>query len=69
MYQISFGDEDRVEQLLYLRVPSFGLDKHLNDEVDGPLYFEYVAFICTLYNKCHANNLSGSSNVKEESLA
>jgi hypothetical protein len=69
MYHVSFGHKDRVEQLLYPRVPSFRLGKHLTDEVDGPLYFEYVAFICPLYNKCHTNHLSGSSNVKEESLA
>lgn len=48
--KLSLGIEDYIEQFLDMWASSLGLGQHLADEVNGPLYLEYVALILLLHH-------------------
>jgi hypothetical protein len=63
--QLPLGDEYGVLQLLDLRVLRLGLGRHFTDEVDGPLYLEYVAHTLSFHHQGCADHLGGGRDVEE----
>lgn len=67
--QLSFGDEDCVEQFLYLGVPCLGLLQHFTDEIHWPLELEHVALSFSLDHQRGAKYLDGGRDVEKENFA
>jgi hypothetical protein len=58
---LPLGDEECVDHILDLRVPSLRLDQHLADEVNQSLYLEHVDLVFPFYHLCSANHLGGAA--------
>jgi hypothetical protein len=68
MFQLSGCNQDGIEQLLNLRVPSFRLIEHLADEVNRALDFVHVVGFLTLdYDDCGDHTIGGH-NVEKKNI-
>jgi hypothetical protein len=68
MFQLSGCNQYGIDQLLNLRVPSFGLIKHLADEVNSALDFEDMArFLMLDHDDCGDHAISGR-NVEKKNI-
>jgi hypothetical protein len=68
MFQFSGCNQDSVDQLLNLRVPSFGLIEHLADEVNKALDFVHVAGFLTLDHDNCGDHAIGGRNVEKKNV-
>jgi hypothetical protein len=68
MFQISGCNQDGVDQLLNLQVPSFGLIEHLTDEVNRVLDFVYMAGFLTLDHDDCGDHAIGDRNVEKKKV-
>jgi hypothetical protein len=68
MFQLLGCNQYGIDQLLNLRVPSFGLIEHLTDEVNRVLDFVHVAGFLTLdHDNCGDHVISGR-NVEKKNI-
>jgi hypothetical protein len=68
MLQLSGCNQDGVEQLLNLQVPSFRLSEHFADEVNRALDFVHMAGFLTLdHNDC-GDHTDGGCNVEKKDV-
>lgn len=64
--QLPLGDEDCVQEFLYLRVSCLGVKQNLAGKVHGPLHREGVSLLFAFYNDRSANDLRGCCDVQQE---
>ena len=69
MPQLAFIVQHRVDELLDLGIPRFGVTQDFAYTVHWMLYFEDVSFLLPLYNQGGADHLRRGSYVEEEGLA
>jgi hypothetical protein len=69
MAELTGRDQDRVQQLLDLRVASFGLVEHFADEVDRSLHFVCMPSLLALDDDGRTDNPGHCSNVDQECFA
>jgi hypothetical protein len=69
MFQLSGCNQYGIDQLLNLRLPSFGLIEHLADEVNRALDFVHVAGFLTLdYDDCGDHAIGSVSFFRPDEL-
>jgi hypothetical protein len=68
MFQLLGCNQDGVDQLLNLRVPGFGLIKHLADEVNRALNFVHVVRFLTLDHDDCGDYVIGGRNIEKKNV-
>ena len=63
------SDENRIEELLYLRVAQLGLAEYFTDEVDGSLYLVHVTWLILFDNQGHTDHVGSRRDLEEQSLS
>jgi hypothetical protein len=66
MLKLSAREDDRVEQLLDLRVAHLCVREYFTDEVNRPLNGEDVSFLASLDYYGRADHLGGRGDIEEE---
>jgi hypothetical protein len=68
MFQLLGCNQDGIDQFLNLRVPSFGLIKHLADKVNRALDFVHVVGFLTLDHDDCRDHAVGGCNVEKKNI-
>jgi hypothetical protein len=68
VFQLLECNQDGVDQLLNLRVPSLGLIEHLADEINRALDFIYVTMFLTLDHDDCGDHVIGGLNVEKKDI-
>ena len=63
------SDENRIEELLYLRVAQLGLAEYFTNEVDGSLYLVHVTWLILFDNQGHTDHVGSHRDLEEQSLS
>ena len=64
--KLPFSDENRIEELLYLRVAQLGLAEYFTDEVDRSLYLVDVTQLVSFDEQDDTHHIGGGGDVQEE---
>jgi hypothetical protein len=62
--ELPLSDEDYVQKLLELWIPSLGVREDFANEVHGALYFEGVSLLLPLYYEDDTDHLGGGHYVE-----
>lgn len=65
MTQLSFHNEDNIEELLDLRVVCFGLIKNFTNEVDRALHLERMSLFLSLDDDHDAHDLHRGHDIEQ----
>jgi hypothetical protein len=68
MFQLLGCNQDGIDQLLNLQVPSFGLIEHFADEVNRALDFVHVAGFLPLDHNDYGDHAVGGRNVEKKDV-
>jgi hypothetical protein len=66
--QLSFGNQDGVQELLDLRITGLGIGQDLADKINRVLHLESVPCLFSLYNQSSADHFRGGRDIQQEQL-